>query len=40
MKNLRSYYSAPISTFLSQTANGIVGIIHKKVFTVGGFDVF
>ena len=30
MKNLRSYYSAPISTFLSQTANEIVGIIHKN----------
>ena len=30
MKNLRSYYSASIYTFLSQTTNEIVGIIHKN----------
>ena len=30
MRNLRAYYSAPISQFLRQSTNEIVGIIHKN----------
>ena len=30
MHNLRSYYSAPISTFLNQSTNEILGIIHTN----------
>ena len=30
MRNLRSYYSAPISTFLNQSTNEILGIIHTN----------
>ena len=30
MHNLRSYYSAPIVTFLNQSTNEILGIIHTN----------